>query len=208
MKRTFYTAFLSLSLCGFSATAKADTWGCEVLLCLANPSGVMAAPACVAPIKKLYKALYKWRPDPFPRCKEAETSNDNTTNYAQVTGSYYDDCPSGSEPIGEGVLASSSTYANYLRARTQNIYANTAYVIGTGNLGTNNPVSFDLPNKYCGRTFYGNAAVIHAYRLPAIKTSVAIYAEVITLTPRTPSEIVIFIGGQPPRTINFKTDAQ
>ena len=41
----------------FSAPASADTWACEVTLCLAHPKGAMAAPACVGPIKRLWRHL-------------------------------------------------------------------------------------------------------------------------------------------------------
>jgi hypothetical protein len=40
-----------------SRSACADEWGCTVLLCLSNPAGPMAVPACVAPVQKLYAVL-------------------------------------------------------------------------------------------------------------------------------------------------------
>jgi hypothetical protein len=46
--------------------AYADDWGCEVLLCLANPGGPEQYSACVPPIEKLWRALRHG--DPFPTC--------------------------------------------------------------------------------------------------------------------------------------------
>jgi hypothetical protein len=46
--------------------AYADDWGCQVLLCLANPGGAEQYSACVPPIEKLWSALR--HDDPFPTC--------------------------------------------------------------------------------------------------------------------------------------------
>ncbi|MBC8746040.1 hypothetical protein F6X42_05165 [Paraburkholderia sp. WC7.3b] len=46
--------------------ARADDWGCQVLLCLSNPGGPEQYSACVPPIEKLWRALRHG--DPFPIC--------------------------------------------------------------------------------------------------------------------------------------------
>jgi hypothetical protein len=46
--------------------ARADDWGCQVLLCLANPGGPEQYSQCVSPIEKLWSALRHG--DPFPTC--------------------------------------------------------------------------------------------------------------------------------------------
>ena len=46
--------------------AHADDWGCQVLLCLANPGGPEQCSECVPPIEKLWSALRHG--DPFPTC--------------------------------------------------------------------------------------------------------------------------------------------
>ena len=38
-----------------------DAWPCEVVLCLANPAGPMAAPACVPPISRLWVEMTRPR---------------------------------------------------------------------------------------------------------------------------------------------------
>ncbi|MCG6123038.1 MAG: hypothetical protein MEP57_10160 [Microvirga sp.] len=40
-----------------SSPAYADTWACEVILCLSNPGGPTQYAACVPPITKLYNIL-------------------------------------------------------------------------------------------------------------------------------------------------------
>ena len=46
--------------------AHADDWGCQTLLCLANPGGPEQYAQCVPPIEKLWTALRHG--DPFPTC--------------------------------------------------------------------------------------------------------------------------------------------
>ncbi len=48
-----------------SLPAHADTWACEVLLCLSNPAGPTAVAQCVPPISKLWKHLAKGKGFPF-----------------------------------------------------------------------------------------------------------------------------------------------
>ncbi|MBR8426426.1 MULTISPECIES: hypothetical protein [Burkholderia cepacia complex] len=55
-----------LMLLPASAAYADDDWGCQVLLCLADPRGPETEAACVPPIEKLWDAL--WHGDPFPIC--------------------------------------------------------------------------------------------------------------------------------------------
>lgn len=65
--------FLGL-LC--SSQVYADQWGCEVLLCMANPAGPTAAPACVPPITRLWRVLAKG--GSWPECPEAKNAQTET----------------------------------------------------------------------------------------------------------------------------------
>ena len=40
-----------------SVSCKADDFGCTVLMCLSNPAGWSAAPACVAPVTQMLSLL-------------------------------------------------------------------------------------------------------------------------------------------------------
>jgi len=70
MKLFITGAAISISLLtAFSQNAIADEWGCEVILCLANPGGPMQYKECVKPVKKLYRHLAKGKS--FPKCSGA-----------------------------------------------------------------------------------------------------------------------------------------
>jgi hypothetical protein len=59
-----------------SANAQADEWGCQVILCLANPGGPGQYAQCEPPIERLWRALR--RGDPFPTCDVAPGSSQAT----------------------------------------------------------------------------------------------------------------------------------
>ena len=107
-KRVFATFSVSF-VAAFSGSAHADDWGCEVLLCLSNPAGPMAVSQCVPPIKRLYAAIFKPKPDPFPTCAMA-TSADGSRSYANVEyNNYYDACPAGTTALPSGSNAVQGT---------------------------------------------------------------------------------------------------
>jgi hypothetical protein len=84
-----------------------SNWGCEVLVCLSDRRGPMTETACRQPIQRLYRALFRWRPQPFPVCIMASGSDARTTgNYAEVgPPSYYDACPAGTTALPQGQVA-------------------------------------------------------------------------------------------------------
>jgi len=58
--------------CLSSSAARADDWGCTVLLCLANPGGATQYAACVPPVTKLWSHLK--RGGAFPNCSGGGSS--------------------------------------------------------------------------------------------------------------------------------------
>src|SRR5437868_1069049 len=70
---------------GFATTpARADTWACEVLLCLSNPQGPTAVSQCIPPISRLWRALAKG--DPFPTCDMGGDKNSSAQHqYASTS---------------------------------------------------------------------------------------------------------------------------
>ena len=111
----FYAVANVLCLSGASAKAE-DLWGCEVLLCLANPAGPMAAPYCVPPITKLFQALFKFPPDPFPKCNMAGAGNFAQHDPADV----FEPCPTGTTALQAGALGMTSSALT--AAQSQNPY--------------------------------------------------------------------------------------
>lgn len=93
----------------FSPGARADDWGCEVLLCLSNPAGPMAVSQCVPPITRLYAAIFKPNPDPFPTCAMARGPNGERNEATPQYNDYYDPCPEGTKPLGPGAYAVKSS---------------------------------------------------------------------------------------------------
>lgn len=58
--------------CMSISVARADDWGCTVLLCLANPGGPTQYAACVPPVTRLWQHLK--RGGGFPTCSAAGSS--------------------------------------------------------------------------------------------------------------------------------------
>jgi hypothetical protein len=54
------------------APARADTFGCTVLLCMLNPQGWASVPYCVPPVQKAFALVASRRPG--PQCPEANLS--------------------------------------------------------------------------------------------------------------------------------------
>ena len=89
-RRQLAGAVLFAAIGSISFPASADTWACEVTLCLANPQGPTAAAACVGPIKKLWRHLAFGHA--MPRCPDADKSDTEEVRTEQATGQY---CPAG-----------------------------------------------------------------------------------------------------------------
>jgi len=83
---------------GLMAEAQADDYGCQVLLCLSNPSGPMAVAQCEPPIQRFIREQAEQPPKPFPQCSEA-----NGQAVAQRGTNPYDACPEGTTALAEGV---------------------------------------------------------------------------------------------------------
>lgn len=71
MKNLLLNSLLSVSLVLpsyliSSSNARADDWGCQVILCLSNPGGPTQYAECRPPIQKLWRALAKGHS--FPTC--------------------------------------------------------------------------------------------------------------------------------------------
>ncbi|ECT3230441.1 hypothetical protein D1336_21400 [Salmonella enterica subsp. enterica serovar Heidelberg] len=106
-KLTLVSASLVGALSLFSQTAKADDWGCQVLLCLSDPRGPTTESECKPPIHKLWDHLRKGKP--FPTCDMAVNSRNGKRSYAKLVYDPYDPCPDGTKPAGGYIAQSQST---------------------------------------------------------------------------------------------------
>ena len=96
--RRLCTGFLA-AIPAFSALpARADTAGCTVVLCLANPAGWASVSECVAPVNAYFRSIRrKFRP---PQCAESGATFSFATRVIGMTKSNF-----GIEiPITETVL--------------------------------------------------------------------------------------------------------
>ncbi|WKB50524.1 hypothetical protein [Eleftheria terrae] len=92
-------------LMGAAAPSQASEWGCTVLLCLADPAGPTAQAMCVDPIHRLWDRLR--RGHSFPECDEARKPKSpypDKPSWAERGFSYYDPCPTGTEPLLSGSI--------------------------------------------------------------------------------------------------------
>lgn len=96
-------------LSALMAPAHADDWGCQVLLCLSNPNGPEAVSECVPPIERLWEALRKNPPDPFPTCDTATDPRTGQRSWAQQGFNWYDACPAGTTALASGEYAAVAT---------------------------------------------------------------------------------------------------
>lgn len=74
MKNLLLNCLLTLSSLAlpyliYSGNARADEWGCKVILCLSNPGGPTEFAECNPPIQKLWRELAKGHR--FPACSGA-----------------------------------------------------------------------------------------------------------------------------------------
>lgn len=83
-----------------SSLARSD-YGCEVLMCLANPGGPDEFQQCQPPIDRLRRDLRRGRP--FPTCNMA--SGPNGRSYASPSYRAYDECPAGTSALPPGEMA-------------------------------------------------------------------------------------------------------
>lgn len=178
-------------LSGAAISAHADNWGCEVLLCLANPNGPTAASECVPPIKKLWKHLANGHA--FPTCALAQ--GPNGASYAKQGYSYYDSCPEGTSALAEGAYAiqyNSTPQFNYFQQHNGQLYT------GIGNGDGLQPSAGDsylpLPGKVCVGNRVGATTVTQGSGDSSATYNVEVFDKVIIMDPQgSPRIIDVFI---------------
>jgi hypothetical protein len=184
-KRVFLAAAMSSAL--VAPQAHADTWGCEVLLCLSNPAGPMAVSACVPPITKLYRAIFKWRPDPFPTCLLSSGMDSSSGgNYAYVgPASYYDACPTGTTAAAAGSYVAAGrpvTSPGYgpRATLTSGVFAG----IGDGSGYAPDPEGGAMPAKICvGNRVASTVRTIRSSWDDEFSFRLGVYDKVVVLSP-------------------------
>lgn len=160
--------------------ARADDFGCTVLLCLANPAGPMAVAECVSPIKKLYRNLARGKA--FPTCDMASASDGPTgKSWAQHGVSYYDQCPPGTTALDAGMYA--------VRGGASSVYH---LGIGEGD-SPNGSATGVLPNKTCvGRRIGDTILSVGGGDMEPL--SAGVYDQVVVIAPNAqPNYVDVYV---------------
>ena len=201
--KVFGGAFALLALLTLSGIARADDWGCQVLLCLANPAGPEGTPTCVPPIERLWAALRKNPPDPFPTCTMA--SGPAGRSWAQPIYNWYSPCPAGTSALASGALAVQGTST----FQQSPWYGNNAFegqvYAGIGNGQDVTPTVDDpLSAKVCVSGYVGDETITQGAGDGAQEETVSVYRQVTTLAPnRTPNAIDVFINNALYRQVRY-----
>jgi len=162
---------------GHSVTQASD-YGCQVLLCMANPAGPMAVDECKPPIRKLYRDLAKGKP--FPSCTMAKSEGvAGGDSWAEVGTGYYDQCPAGTKALSNGQYAVG-------QEATDTVYR------GIGQ-GTDRTGAMRQP-KVCVGAQKGRTAVEVTERGRARMVSAKVYDSVVVLDPGTqPNYVDVYV---------------
>jgi hypothetical protein len=184
-----------------ACSAHADDWGCEVLLCLANPNGPMAVNECVPPISKLWKHLAKGHA--FPSCALAQ--GQNGASYAKQGYSYYDSCPKDTSALAQGAYAihgSSIPQFNYFQQYAGQLYTG----IGSGDgmqPGYGDNYS-QLSGKVCVGNKVGATMITQGSGDSAATYHVEVFDKVVIMDPQgSPRIIDVFIDDKLYRRVRW-----
>lgn len=187
----FKRVFLSAAICSaFAAPPAQASWGCEVLLCLSNPAGPMAVSACVPPIQRLYRAIFRWRPQPFPTCTMSSGLDSSTGgNYARIGApSYYDACPVNTTALEVGSNAAygvPTTTNNWMQQGNFRITSAVSAGIGDGSGLTQGygDESGAMPTKTCVGNLLGTVRRTTGWGQDRETTTVGIYDNIVFIPP-------------------------
>jgi hypothetical protein len=179
--------------------AWADDWGCQVLLCLANPAGPTAVSQCVPPIEKLWESLHEGHS--FPSCGLAGDSTSRTGSFAQPSpdNSYYNTCPGGltALPMGSYAIWAPSWVPKDNTARwaqQQTLYAGIG--AGTGLAPSSGMNYSSLPPEVCVGEQLGQVNYTIRGGREGFEFTANVYAQVTVLQPQaSPNIINVYIDG-------------
>lgn len=199
MKRR--SLYVALFLSSATVAAHADNWGCEVLLCLANPNGPTAVKECVPPISKLWKHLAKGHA--FPSCVLAQ--GPSGASYARQGHSYYDPCPEGTTALAEGAYAIQGTATpqfSYAQQYSGQLY--TGIGDGAGLQAGYGPDASPLPGKVCVARRVGAATITRGTGDSQEQYTADVFDRVVVMDPQgSPRIIDVFVDDKLYRRVRW-----
>lgn len=189
-KNTLLNISIVTAALGFSQTASASDWGCQVLLCLSDPRGPTTEGECVPPIHKLWDHLKKGRV--FPTCDLAGNSSSGTGSFARQTFDYYDPCPDGTVPaIGQYVAQSSEplkTNGRFGWSNTRLPYQWSANVKSGAAYGNDSGIG--------ARACVGKSMGVFSEYHGDDQRLIQVYDKVVWQQPQSPRAIDVYIDGK------------
>ena len=187
MKLNSSSMFATLLAGAVAAPAGASDYGCQVLLCLANPAGPMAVAECVPPIKKLFRDLAKGRG--FPHCAMSSGPSGGTlttaATYAAPVRTEYDACPPGTSPARQGAyVADGYIVTDGDRA---------GEIAMTGGAGVSQPHE-GAGEAGCSSDYNGTARACVGRYLGEVDGA-SVYSRVVWQQPSAPNTIRVYVDG-------------
>ena len=179
------------------AAARADDWGCTVLLCLSNPGGPKAVAECVPPIDRLWEHLRNG--GSFPTCQMSEGSGSASAGtYVRHRYTHYDPCPGGTIELAAGLRAASAHEGQTRPGRLRRDSVRVAtYATGIGSGDGLWPQAFakmgmvGLPPKVCVGTRTGVAYGEAPDGEAAVQlVPVGLYDRVLLLNPNISPRVI------------------
>lgn len=181
-----------------------DRWGCEVLLCLANPNGPKAVSECQPPIDKLFKCLAKTHPCSFPKCPMAGEGN-----YAKQLSDSFDPCSlKGMDdgPVGylaEGRINDEKLFQN-MRSGRKLLRGKSKYNYGGDHYFSDESGGYWGGTKACVAGYQGTAYEAYTCQQDSGDSSytttcyrpVKVYEKVLWQKPQSRRAIDVFIEGK------------
>lgn len=181
-------------LIGANVGAHADSYGCQVLLCLSNPDGPMAVQQCEPPIQRFLREQAQRPAKPFPKCEEA-----NGQAVGQLGTNPYDACPEGTTAVAAGTEV------------IQGAPAMSGVVVTFQGIGEGDDPQQGTPTgkKVCAGKFLGDVTLITTEgtgdNFSSTFRTVKSFDRVVTLDPATgsPRYVDVLINGKQYRRVRF-----
>jgi hypothetical protein len=168
-----------------SIPAVASQWGCQCLLCLANPGGPTQFDECKPPIEKLYAALAHGAP--FPPC-DLSDGNDSNSNYAKQVVAPWDPCPAGTNEVDPGALVAQGV-------SNGRFYTLTSMGVSEGTNYNDHGYLSGYGPKACVGNLIGYQTIGDPGR-DGDQQTYAVYDKVTWFPAKSPSAIDVYVNGK------------
>lgn len=198
MKKILLIPLVAATFAIQTEVAKADDWGCTVLLCLADPRGAMTESECVSPIKKLYRHLAKG--GGFPSCLLAGDPDEGKGSFARLVHNPFDECPDGLAPksgnIAQGGQEVKDKWGRINANKHRLTYSNSDTRLGGFGISTTAP-------RACVADYVGRYSVTIGSNKNNHVEYVDVYEQVVWQKRKSPKAIDVYIDGKLQQRVRY-----